>query len=691
MPGHSHCSFGQSTMIRLWGGVARRSARYVQAAPCLGPCKQSQARAVVVASQTPSSNSGSTPRFSEPWRRFTSTAIISKSTLNRLKVGELRDVLQERGLSTEGLKADLVERMHAALHDQGNGVSSSAAGEAGSTAAPSAELASGERAAAGQHELHDSTVAPQPPAVSKSRAADEDMPVPASVASEQPLFSASRAEISGRKSLNINQQPADRALSEAEASMRQDADPPASARSSAVAGSAAGDPPGAARSGAGDPRGAARLGVPDPAAAKTGMAVTWLGTSSGAPTLKRNVSCISLRLPHATFLVDAGEGSCKQLEAAGMDAARVRTLFITHMHGDHCFGIGGMLRTVSTAREGTPLADMPFHVYGPPGLHRLVTAALGFDGRPLSMPLMAVELTVDPAKGRPPAPAAEATRATGAAEGRVMFATLAPDRTPDAEAALQRAPERWRRRSGRHMSAEHEVEVIEGLTWTIPCGGGFTATAAQLQHRVPCWGYVFQEPGTPPTPDQALMASAGVTEDAVRSAMQRGPSAPVALPDGSSVPVRELVRPPRRGRKVVLLGDTCNSRAILRVGEGADLLSHEATFTADMREKAHIAQHSTAPMAGAFARALGAQTLVLTHFSGRFLDWKGGAEEDALPSDIQMLKRQAKAAYGSNNILAAYDFYTHHVPVPGFGGAAGHPKGQSSAARKPQRQQQVAA
>ncbi len=59
------------------------------------------------------------------------------------------------------------------------------------------------------------------------------------------------------------------------------------------------------------------------------------------------------------------------------------------------------------------------------------------------------------------------------------------------------------------------------------------------------------------------------------------------------------------------------------MGEGADLLSHEATFTADMREKAHIAQHSTAPMAGAFARALGAQTLVLTHFSGRFLDWKG--------------------------------------------------------------------
>jgi hypothetical protein len=58
-------------------------------------------------------------------------------------------------------------------------------------------------------------------------------------------------------------------------------------------------------------------------------------------------------------------------------------------------------------------------------------------------------------------------------------------------------------------------------------------------------------------------------------------------------------------------------------GYGADMLSHEATFTADMRDKAYIAQHSTATMAGAFARQLNAQTLVLTHFSGRFAEFKG--------------------------------------------------------------------
>jgi hypothetical protein len=54
-----------------------------------------------------------------------------------------------------------------------------------------------------------------------------------------------------------------------------------------------------------------------------------------------------------------------------------------------------------------------------------------------------------------------------------------------------------------------------------------------------------------------------VLQDAVRSAIKEGPSAMVQLPDGSHAPVRNFVQPPRRGRKVVLLGDTCNSRAIL--------------------------------------------------------------------------------------------------------------------------------
>jgi len=53
-------------------------------------------------------------------------------------------------------------------------------------------------------------------------------------------------------------------------------------------------------------------------------------------------------------------------------------------------------------------------------------------------------------------------------------------------------------------------------------------------------------------------------------------------------------------------------------GLGADLLSHEATFSAAEAGKAEVATHSTAGMAGAFAAQLGARHLVLTHFSARY-------------------------------------------------------------------------
>ena len=57
-----------------------------------------------------------------------------------------------------------------------------------------------------------------------------------------------------------------------------------------------------------------------------------------------------------------------------------------------------------------------------------------------------------------------------------------------------------------------QVTLIEGLTWTVPCEDGIVVTAAQLQHRLPCWGYVFREAGCPPLPDPTKLAAAGASE-----------------------------------------------------------------------------------------------------------------------------------------------------------------------------------
>ncbi|KAK9791150.1 hypothetical protein WJX73_003775 [Symbiochloris irregularis] len=346
-------------------------------------------------------------------------------------------------------------------------------------------------------------------------------------------------------------------------------------------------------------------GEADPAAAATGLAVTWLGTSSGAPTHRRTVSSICLRTPSHAFLVDCGEGTFKQLQAAAVPAQRINRIFITHLHGDHCFGLVGVLSAISAGRVESGLASQqePLHVFGPPGLHSLIQTAFAFGPKDLAMPLVVFELAVQPSRSFPP------RQVEGLSQG-LKFACLGPDRTPKAQAVLKqlnaKGGDKWSSRRT-DQNAMHEVPVVPGLVWTLPCPKGITVTAAQLKHRVPCWGYVFQE-----------ASSAG--------------GAP--------------------GRKVVLLGDTCNSEAIAEVGMDADLLSHEATFSTEMYRKARVAQHSTARDAGNFARHIRARSLVLTHFSNRYSFEgsrpAGGTLLDASSGDIMQLCREASQAYGSS-------------------------------------------
>jgi ribonuclease Z len=119
---------------------------------------------------------------------------------------------------------------------------------------------------------------------------------------------------------------------------------------------------------------------------------------------------------------------------------------------------------------------------------------------------------------------------------------------------------------------------------------------------------------------------------------------------------------------VVILGDTMNSKCIVPWGLGADLLSHEATFSRGMEEKAWVAQHSTAWMAGQCARAMRAYLLVLTHFSARFEGaprrvWsENGFRGPAMTIEDQ-LWHEAADEFGSEAVLLAEDLFSVHIPV----------------------------
>jgi ribonuclease Z len=93
--------------------------------------------------------------------------------------------------------------------------------------------------------------------------------------------------------------------------------------------------------------------------------ITFLGTSSGVPTRSRNVSSIALRLPQRAeiWLFDCGEGTQHQLLRSDLKSSQIRRIFITHMHGDHIFGLMGLLASIGLAGSAQDI-----DIYGPPGL-----------------------------------------------------------------------------------------------------------------------------------------------------------------------------------------------------------------------------------------------------------------------------------------------------------------------------------
>ena len=85
------------------------------------------------------------------------------------------------------------------------------------------------------------------------------------------------------------------------------------------------------------------------------FSVTILGNSSAKPTPKSHPSAQVVNLNEQYYLVDAGEGVQQQLVRRGISPLRLRAVFISHLHGDHCFGLFPLIATLGLEGKRTPL------------------------------------------------------------------------------------------------------------------------------------------------------------------------------------------------------------------------------------------------------------------------------------------------------------------------------------------------
>ena len=137
-----------------------------------------------------------------------------------------------------------------------------------------------------------------------------------------------------------------------------------------------------------------------------------------------------------------------------------------------------------------------------------------------------------------------------------------------------------------------------------------------VAHGTTAVGYALREDERPGRFDVAAAEALGVPSGPLRGALQRGEA--VTLPDGRVVRPADVLGAPRRGRTVVITGDTAPAASVVEAAAGADVLVHEATFLAEERARAKETGHSTAAEAALVAREAEVGLLALTHLSARY-------------------------------------------------------------------------
>lgn len=275
------------------------------------------------------------------------------------------------------------------------------------------------------------------------------------------------------------------------------------------------------------------------------ISLVFLGTSSGIPTLERNVSSIALVNENKSiWLFDCGDGTQIQMLRKGLVFHRITTVFITHLHGDHCYGLPGLL-----------------------GM--------------LSMRKVSHKITIVAPKGV-----------------KDMLNTIALH-------------------SQLYYSYPLEIIELESST-NLGIFGNFEVFARKLKHRVPCFGYVLRELPMKGLFSSEIALKLGVPRGPILGALAKSSISQVTTDSGKIIHRDECLEPPILGRKVTILGDTCDSSEIEEIAAQSDILIHETTFDSSLATLVEKTGHSTTKMAAEFAQKISAKKLIISHFSARY-------------------------------------------------------------------------
>ena len=431
----------------------------------------------------------------------------------------------------------------------------------------------------------------------------------------------------------------------------------------------------------------------------TEMSLCFLGTGAGSPANIRSTSGTLLKLAGTNYLFDVGEGIQRQLQFAkgkGSTIQKIEKIFITHMHGDHLFGLPGLLLSLQTSctqsddnynnrttgkKQVEEQQEFTVKIYGPPGLFNYIASSITLSCTKLH--LLNVEVyelmggRVRRVATSPPNANAGRHLPRGSSnrqQQQQSFRDPFHDEYPE-----------FRHNGGRiqrfQIPCENGVWNIQDNTSPMTRddilsgsgSGGRKTVVQQCQERtriraaevdhlpgVVTFGFVVEEEEPPRNLDVQKARSLGVSYKDKKYDLLRHGFAVTADLDGSErrVEPHEVLKSSttKKSRKIAFIGDNrAWTRQMTDIARNADILVHEATLL----EEDYKRGHSTAAMAGRNAANCDAKLLILNHISPKMEMVLSGIVEEAYNASDKKL-----------SVLMSFDFMEVLVPWVGFGTAS---------------------
>ncbi len=341
------------------------------------------------------------------------------------------------------------------------------------------------------------------------------------------------------------------------------------------------------------------------------LKITLIGTGGTMPLPDRALASLAVSVGGRNILFDCGEGTQVAAKNAGISLFKIDLICLTHYHGDHIFGLPGLLQTMGSLGRVEPV-----HITGPEGLYDIMKPILTLcQGLPF-----AVTLQEFCAEGQGDAPAGEGEAQLSAPQGgQATVADVAPGveiAPTDSRQGTAPAKPLTKKQAATAVRAAEEAAVkakSAGQSVANIAELPITLNAFPLSHRVPTVGYKITLPRVGKfLPEKAR--ALGVPQRGWGK-LQKGED--VLLDDGVTIITpQQVLGAPRSGLSVVYATDTRICKGLHLAAKDTDLLICDSTYPSDeYKDKAKEFGHSTFPQVAKLAAAQGAKRLWLTHFS----------------------------------------------------------------------------